>query len=402
MIHVRASGLVLALAAAVVFALPASAQMPDVRQMSGIPMPSADVPVGTIVVRVIRGDLSNNLPNQPVELHVAGRVLKAETDETGRVTFSGVPIGSDAHAITTVDGERLESSHIELGPTAGVRVMLAAGAGAGAPSAAASAPVGPAVDGEVTFGGQSRIQIEFNDDRVEVYYLLDVVNRSSSPVNPKNELVFTLPDDAESPAMLDGSSSQAQVRGHVVSLSGPFAPGTTPVQVAFALTPGRANRVLSQVLPATWEQVQVIVSQAGTVQVASEQFASNTVMPGERRGFHLGTGPALAAGKELRVTLSGLPVRSRAGRWIALLLAVVLLAGGAWAAWGGQRVSAADARRAELEGRRQKLMNELARVEGQRRTADHPTLTARREELVAELERVYGELDSHASPSASA
>jgi hypothetical protein len=258
------------------------------------------------------------------------------------------------------------------------------------------------VEGEVTFGGQSRIQVEFDDDRVEVFYLLEVVNRTNSPVNPKTELTFTLPDDAESPAMLEGSSTQAQVRGHVVSISGPFAPGTTPVQVAFALTPGRANRVLSQVLPAAWEQVQVIVSQAGAVQVTSEQFASNTVMPGEGRGFHLGTGPALAAGKELRVSLSGLPVRSRAGRWLALFLAVGLLAGGAWTAWGGNRVSAADARRAELEARRQKLMAELARVEGQRRAGDSPKLTARREELVVQLERVYGELDSHASPSASA
>ncbi len=402
MSRVRVRGVVLALAAVIAVAVPAGAQMPDVRQMSGIPMPSADVPVGTIVVRVIRGDLSNNLPNQPVELHVGGRVLKAETDETGRATFSGVPIGSDAHAITTVDGERLESSHIELGPAAGVRVMLAAGAGAGAPAAAAPVPAGPVVEGDVTFGGQSRIQVEFDDDRVEVFYLLEVVNRTASPVNPKSELSFTLPDDAESPAMLEGSSTQAQVRGHVVTISGPFAPGTTPVQVAFALTPGRANRVLSQALPAAWEQVQVIVSQAGAVQVASEQFASNTVMPGEGRGFHLGTGPALAAGKELRVTLSGLPVRSRAGRWLAMLLAVVLLAGGAWTAWGGNRVSAADARRAELEARRQKLMQELARVEGQRRAGDSLKLTARREELIGQLERVYGELDTHAGPSASA
>jgi cbb3-type cytochrome oxidase subunit 3 len=398
----RATAVALAVLSAVALGGLVHAQMPDVRQMSGIPMPSGDVPAGTIVVRVIRGDLSNNIPNQPVELHVAGRVLKAQTDETGRASFSGVPIGADAHAITTVDGERLESGHIELGASTGVRVMLVAGAGAGTAPPAATAPAGPAIEGDVTFGGQSRIQIEFDDDRVEVYYLLDVVNRSTSPVNPTSELTFTLPDDAESPAMLEGSSTQAQVRGRVVSISGPFAPGATPVQVAFALTPGRANRVLSQTLPAPWEQVQVIVSQAGNVQVSSEQFASNTVMPGEGRGFHLGTGPALAAGNELRVTLSGLPVRSRAGRWLAIVLAVVLLAVGAWAAWGGQRVSAADARRAELEGRRQKLMSELARVEGQRRSGDSPRLVARREELIGQLERVYGELDQQTTPPATA
>ena len=402
MSRARATAVALAVFGAVALGGLAHAQMPDVRQMSGIPMPSGDVPAGTIIVRVIKGDLSNNIRNQSVELHVAGRVLTAQTDETGRATFSGVPIGADAHAIATVDGERLESSHIELSASAGVRVMLVAGAGAGTVPPAAAASAGPAVDGDVTFGGQSRIQIEFDDDRVEVFYLFDVVNRSSSPVNPKSELTFTLPDDAESPAVLEGSSTQAQVRGRVVSISGPFAPGATPVQVAFALTPGRARRVLSQTLPAAWEQVQVIVSQAGTVQVSSEQFASNTVMPGEGRGFHLGTGPALAAGNELQVTLTGLPVRSRAGRWLAVILAIVLLAIGAWAAWGGHRVSAADARRAELEGRRQKLMSELAKVEGQRQSGDSPRLVARREELMGQLERVYGELDHQAPPPATA
>ena len=75
---------------------------------------------------------------------------------------------------------------------------------------------------------------------------------------------------------------------------------------------------------------------------------------------------------------------------------------GAWAAWGGQRVSAADARRAELEGRRQKLMSELAKVEGQRRSGDSPRLVARREELIGQLERVYGELDQQATPPVTA
>ena len=383
-------------------AAPASAQMPDARSMSGIPMPSGDVPPGTIVVRVVKGDISGNVPNHPVELHIGAQVLSAKTDDNGRATFDGLTPGGDAHAVATVDGERLESSHIEVRADAGVRVMLVAGVGAGGASpAAAATPAVPPVAGEVVLGGDSRIQVEFDDDQIEVFYLLDVVNRSPAPVSPASELVFTLPEEAGAPAMLEGSSPQAQVRGRTVSISGPFAPGSTSVQVAFGLGGGAATRELIQAFPVPWEQVQVIVSNVGRVQMASEQFSANRVMPGENHSFHLGTGPALGAGQPLRVTLSGLPVRSRVGRLLALVAAFLILSIGAWAAYGGSRKSPADARREQLETRRQKLMAELARVETQRASADSAALRQRRLQLVDQLERVYGELDAGGAPAAT-
>ena len=64
----------------------------------------------------------------------------------------------------------------------------------------------------MTLGGQSRIQIEFDDDTLEVFYLFDLVNPSSAPVTPARELVFELPagargDDAGSAA---GDNRQLQ------------------------------------------------------------------------------------------------------------------------------------------------------------------------------------------------
>src|SRR5687768_356770 len=64
-------------------------QMPDPKQMSGIPLPVPDVPVGTVTVRVIRGQLTNPLPGQTVELTVAGASRTAQTDDAGRATFTG-------------------------------------------------------------------------------------------------------------------------------------------------------------------------------------------------------------------------------------------------------------------------------------------------------------------------
>ena len=41
--------------------VPAFAQMPDPKQMAGIPRPVNDLPDGSISVRLIRGQLSNNI-----------------------------------------------------------------------------------------------------------------------------------------------------------------------------------------------------------------------------------------------------------------------------------------------------------------------------------------------------
>ena len=76
---------------------------------------------------------------------------------------------------------------------------------------------------------------------------------------------------------------------------------------------------------------------------------------------------------------------------------------GAWAAYGGHRVSPADARRAQLEARRQKLMADLARLEEQRRAGgDNDRTLVRRQDLISQLERVYGELDQHGTSSGTA
>src|SRR5919108_5762644 len=66
-----------------VAAAPAAAQMPDPKQMSGMPLPVGDIAAGTITVRVIRGQLTNPLPGQTVELTGAGETRRARTDEAG-------------------------------------------------------------------------------------------------------------------------------------------------------------------------------------------------------------------------------------------------------------------------------------------------------------------------------
>jgi hypothetical protein len=376
----------------------AAAQMPDARQMSGIPMPTSDVPAGSVSVRLVRGDLANNIVGHRVELHAGARNEAATTDGNGRALFSGLPPGTSAHAMAEVDGQRIESQTFTVPPDAGVRLVLVAGGGG--PVAGATVPA--ASPGEVVFAGDSRIQIEFDDDALEVFYLFDLTNPSSAPVTPKTELVFQLPEGAEQAAMLEGSSTQAQVRGRTVSITGPIPPGSLPVRLAFSLAPAGPERTLVQQLPAPWAQVQVIMTRAGAARISSPQFANANEMAGDGQAFILGTGGALPANQALTLALSGLPSRSRWGRNVALGLAVLVLLAGAWAAMSARNATGDAARRAALVDRRDRLMADLVRAEEQRRagTIDEPRHAARRAELVAQLERVYGELDRH--PGATA
>ena len=48
---------------------PGGMAMPDPSQMSGVPLPSADLPVGTVSVLVVRGAMTNTVGDQPVQLH---------------------------------------------------------------------------------------------------------------------------------------------------------------------------------------------------------------------------------------------------------------------------------------------------------------------------------------------
>ncbi|MEW5984845.1 MAG: hypothetical protein AB1806_21030 [Acidobacteriota bacterium] len=376
---------------------PAAAQMPDARQMSGIPMPTGDTPAGTVVVRLVRGQLGNDIANHPVELHVGAETRRATTDGTGRATFENLPAGVTVHAVAEVDGETLESQSFPLPAGAGVRVLLAAGVGAASTPAGAGPPlaaVAPIPAGEVAFGGQSRIHIEFDDDELEVFYLLELVNPASTPMAPPRELVFELPAEAESPSPLEGSSTQMTLRGRTASIAGPIQPGTTPVQLAYRLSPAGVSRRLTQAFPIAWTPVQVVVTQIGKVQLSSRQLTGVSDMPGDQHAFVFGQGPALPAGTPFVLELNGLPSRTRLGRTLTIVAALLVIGVGVWASWSTGGQSAAQLRRAQLESRRERLMADLARVERLRAAGgDAGRQVERRESLIAQLERVYGELD---------
>jgi hypothetical protein len=369
-------------------------QMPDPKQMAGIPRPVTDLPNGTVSVRLIRGQLSNNITNFPVELHVGSQVRTTKTDDAGRAEFGNLPSGATIKAVAVVDGERLESEEFPAPAQGGIRLMLVAtdtSKGTAAPEAGA-----PAVQGQVVIGGQTRFIIEPGDETVSVYYLLDILNNAKAPVNPPAAFAFDLPKDAAGTTILEGSSPKATVAGTSVRVAGPFAPGRTLVQAAFQLPSGSASLELTQRFPAPLQQLSVVVKKFGDTKLSSPQIARQQDMTSSGETFIAATGGAVAAGQPVTLTLENLPHHTAVPRWTALALVGTILAVGAFLARRSDDADARVAERKRLIARREKLFADLVRLENEHRSgrvAD-ARYQSRRESLLTTLEHIYGALDS--------
>lgn len=380
------------------------ANMPDARQMSGTPLPTGDVPVGTVIVRVVRGSMANPLAGETVELITGQAGTKtATTNDLGRAEFPGLAIGSRVKAVATVNGERLESQEFAIPPVGGIRVALAALDPEMEKRAAEDRRLAamPAQPGIVVLGEQSRFVLEMGDEGLHVFNILEVMNTARTPVETPEPLVFELPGNAERAGMLEQSSPQAQMRDGRVTVTGPFAPGITPVQFAYGLPLASANVTVEQKLPAALNGVTVMVQRVGDLHVTSPQFATHRDISMGRETYILGQGPALRAGDSVVLHLTGVP---HAATWptnVAVAIAVLILLAGAWgsAQVGRTGPTAFAARRTTLEARRDRLFAELTTLETEHRQQGVPpgVYTARRRELVSALERVYAELDEEAA-----
>ena len=311
-------------------------QMPDPRQMSGVPLPTADIPPGTVTVRVVRGALSNLVVDHPVE--ITGDVsASARTNDAGRAEFSGLKPGATLRAVTTVDGERLESQTFRLPAQGGVRLMLVASA-SGSPGAGTVDPQpgeGPVQTGGVTLGDQSRFVIEFDDDGLTVFNIYQIVNAARTPVTPAAPVVFELPDGARSASLLEGSSPQAVAAGDRVTVQGPFAPGrrssSSPTRCRTTASRSRSSSGCRR----RWRRSPSWCRRSATCGCRRRRSRSSGTAEAGGQNYLLGQGPALAAGSTFAVELSGLPHAAVWPRYVALGLALVILAAGGVAAIRG-------------------------------------------------------------------
>jgi hypothetical protein len=369
------------------------AGMPDAKAMSGIARPSETVPTGSVSVRLVRGQISNLVIDHPVDFLVGGKRQTVKTDATGHAIVSGLAPGTGVRAEATVDGERLESQEFQVPQQGGVVLMLVA-----TDKTAQQRMAMEAVPGTVVLGSQSRAVLQFDDEVLQVFYLLDIVNNGSAPVKIAAPLLFEMPHSAQNTAVLEGSSPAAKAKGRQVTVTGPFPPGSTSVQVGFQLPPGSAARVRLP-LPVDYAQPTVIAEKAGgTMSVESPQLPSRREANDSGKVYVMAAGPPLKAGQTFEFDITGIPSHPSWPRTVALILAVVLLSAGAWASWRRGRTSGEAAAREALQRRREAIFAQLLQIEQRSKNGVlvTPDDDARRATLIAELENIYGELDAEA------
>lgn len=119
------------------------ATMPAHAQMAGAigkPLPSPDLPVGTVSVRVVAGAPSSPVTGTDVTLLVNGTPRVARTDSAGRAFFKDLPAGSKLQArVVDEDKKDVASDEFALPGDSGVRLMLTTrpwNPGGGAPASA--------------------------------------------------------------------------------------------------------------------------------------------------------------------------------------------------------------------------------------------------------------------------
>jgi hypothetical protein len=390
----RRVGVVLVLVIASVTAF--AQQMPDPSQMAGVPLPAPELPNGTVVVRLMRETIGNNIVGHAVQVIAAGKELPGTTGQDGRAQFTGLAPGAAVVATAIVDGETLRSREFTVPERGGVRVALIAGIAAAAArdkAARDAAAKEPARRGIVVFGGESRIILEFQDDNLQVFYLLDVMNAARTPIDTGAPLELVLPDAAAGAALMEGSSTRATVRGDRVLITGPFPPGKTSVQLGYRLAYSGDSVQLKQTWPAVMDELFVAMEKVGQVKVASPQFTAQQEAQASGQPFIMATGGRLNAGDTLTLDLTGLPHRSTTLRNIAIVLGAVILVAGIWAGVAAPRIKAN--RTVALEAKREKLFGELVHLEEQQRSGHlgEAKYQARRQSLVSQLERVLADLE---------
>jgi hypothetical protein len=371
--------------------------MPDPSLIHGKAIPASELPVGSVTVRVVREAIGNDIAGQPVTLVVDGRSRTATTDANGRAEFGNLPPSGQLRAEATVEGERLVSDPFTVPSSGGLRIILVAGIAAAAERRRVEdeqARAAPPVSGVVVLGGETRIIAEFQGDALRVFYKLDIVNNARSRVDIGGPFSLDLPTGAGGAALLEGAPKSASLNGRHLTVTGPFDPGVTTIDLAFELHYSGAEHTLTQAWPVAVQGWVFGLERAAGASASSPQFQRTEERPSEGGSvFLVASGAPMPAGSELTLHFSQLPHQSRIAPAVAIAAALAIIGFGAWLSFAANRGGAET--RAALETRRDSLLVKLEALERSRRagSVSMEKYAGRRERLMKDLEYAYSELD---------
>ncbi len=168
-----------------------------------------------------------------------------------------------------MDGEKLVSQPFAVPTSGGLRVILVAGIAKAAErkkQEEAAAAAEPPTKGIVVFGGNSRVLMQFNNDALDVYYILEIVNSARARVDTGGPLVIDLPPGASGATALEGSSKTATVSEDRITITGPFAVGHDDGAGGIPDAVRRCELTMTQTWPVAFQQVIVGVQKVGDLQ----------------------------------------------------------------------------------------------------------------------------------------
>ncbi len=293
--------------------------MPNPKEISGVPLPAADVAAGSVTVRLIRGGFDKNIVGQDVVFHVGSKTQTVKTDAQGRAELKGVKPGDVVKATATVDKETLTSQDITVG-NSGIRVVLVATDPDAVAREAEDKKLadGPAVKGTAVLGPNTRVIVEPGDEVLTVYYLLDILNSARAPVDLGGPFQLDLPSGARGASLMDGTSPQAKILGAHLTVVGPFKPGSTEVQLAFELPTGSDTKTIEQKWPVSMSEGTFLLQRTSAEDVSSPQMADRREASSDGRPIVVARITALGAGATLSFDVTGLAHHPRWPRYLAL------------------------------------------------------------------------------------
>lgn len=314
--------------------------MPHAAQMSGIPLPSPDLPAGTLSIRIAYGGLTETLPATEVELEILkGQGVmrqKATSDQAGRARFDGLPLGAQATAIVVHHGETFSTAAFKISGESGLRMLLfVAKAKEGASNSAALATGKVTHDRtSIAVGARSHIIVEPGEDDTQILEVVEIENSGVDSYDPGAAgLPIWLPEGQSTAATDEDTPQEVRVEDGKLVWKGLVAPGTHAVRFFFRRSVEGDRLSFRQRTELAWPDVTIVVRDSPGIVVEGSDVTGGDLRDLGNQKFRVFHVPGVKANGTIAFSVRGLPRPDTRPRTIAAALALMILTWGVFSAW---------------------------------------------------------------------